>query len=277
MNTSRYLFAVLICLYCSAWSHGKELYALNGACENATAGLSGHLKMFILEDEGNLTGMSSVTGWLTGGGHLRGRKNGDTFRFTSQAQNGLMIDWEGTLSDGVLSGEYYVKPQSGLPKEVGEWITKVSARLKTGQQGDGDIVMECLKMTVESQLNNPVKRSDGTLISGAQSIFEKIHPAGKGVSICVESAEIDWKPESKARSLDDIHKYRVTYVLYWTGIITPTGWTRLKLSYNNKIQAITSHEIVESTGTTNTQVENAVFDLGFVLGAAAVESLFNSK
>lgn len=277
MNTLRYVFALLITLSWPGWIHGTELYAFNGTCKNATAGVDGHLKLFILEEEGNLTGVSSVTGWLTGGGQLRGRKSGETFQFMSQAADGLMINWEGTLSDGVLSGEYYVKAQPGLPQEVGEWITKVSARKKKGQEGEGDTVKECLKILVEMQLNKPVKRSDGSLMSRAQSIFEKIHPAGKGVSIFVESAEIDWKAESQTRGLDDIHKYRVTYVLYWTGIITPTGWTRLKLSYNNKIQAVTSHEIVESTGTTNTQVENAVFDLGFVLGAAAVDSLFNSK
>ncbi|MGV3663194.1 MAG: hypothetical protein ACO1TE_23685 [Prosthecobacter sp.] len=47
----------------------------------------------------------------------------------------------------------------------------------------------------------------------------------------------------------------------------------MKLAYNNELNAVTSNEIVASTGTTNAEVNDMAFGVGFLLGQAAMESL----
>lgn len=58
---------------------------------------------------------------------------------------------------------------------------------------------------------------------------------------------------------------------------TANGHTKLRLTYNNALQAVTAHEVIETTGTTKSEVGEIAFGIGVLLGKAAVESMLNSK
>lgn len=163
--------------------------------------------------------------------------------------------------------------RGGLGRQVGEWELKLQARQQTGENLSDAMAKATMKIAAELMLSAPVKLTDGTTITGPENIFRAAHPSGKGLSVCMEDVELDWKPEAQTRTLGDIHKFRVTYVLYWQGIIRPAGWTRLRMAYNLKIDSSTSHEILESTGTTNREVGEMAFGVGVLLGQAAMESM----
>lgn len=254
------------------------MYAFCGTCRNATEGLDGKVKLIFSEADNRIEGLMSVSGWLVGGGTVKGTREGNNYRFkTTDSIRSLEIEWQGTLQNNTLSGEYFVLPKAGMPRQVGEWQVEGKVYAQVGSPQLDKMTVEMMKLGLEHVLNAPVKQSDGKVISGAENIFKAVHPAGRGASVCVESLDIDWKPESKTRGLTDIYKYRATYVLYWQGIFTPVGWTRLRLAYNSKIDAITSHEIIESTGTTNKQADDIAFGIGALLGKAAVDSMFDGK
>jgi hypothetical protein len=279
MNSPKLFALALSAWICISPTQAGELYAFNGTCRNATAGVDGNVKLVFWENTNKIEGFMSVSGWLIGGGDVNGIREGNTFRFMSaDPSSRLMIYWQGTLQDAILSGEFLITAKAGAARQVGEWRVENVARALVGASTQNEkMTAETMKLVVELKLNEPVKQSDGKVITGAENIFKAAHPAGTGLSICVENLDIEWKPESQTRTLEDIYKYRATYVLYWQGIVTPKGWTRLRLAYNSKINAITSHEIIESTGTTNQQFNELVFGIGALLGKAAVNRMFDGK
>jgi hypothetical protein len=51
----------------------------------------------------------------------------------------------------------------------------------------------------------------------------------------------------------------------------------LRFAYNIKLNAVTSAEIVESTGKTNKDVNKALLGVGSFLGDAAIKGLLGGK
>lgn len=277
MTLSRIIFLALLLFVESYALAAPDLSAYEGTCHNVTGNVDGHLKVVFTEENDQIAGFMSVTGWLHGGGNITGTRHGTDFRFTTTDGTGLIIEWQGALQSGKLSGEYFIKAQGGLPRQVGEWSVNTEGSLKAGVSFDANVTLSLLKLVLETRFNDPVKQADGTSISGAQNVFKSIHPAGAGISIWVESVEVDWKADNHSRRLEDIHKFRLNYILYWQGILKPTGTTKLRLTYNTKIDSVTSVEIIESTGTTNKDVNGVLFDVGAFLGKAAVNSLLRGN
>jgi len=277
MNASKMIVAVSL-FWSFSFAAAGEFYAFTGTCRNATGGGQGAVKLIFSDTANQLDGIMNVSGWLSGGGNLKGSRQGNTFRIKSvDASSGMEIEWQGTLLADKLSGEYFVLPAVGRGREVGEWDVRLQARQDAAANCSEKMTTEVTKLLTELMLNAPVKQADGTAISGAQSIFRAVHPAGKGLNVGVESVEIDWKLESPTRNVNDIHKFRVTYILYWQGVLTSAGWTRLRMSYNTKIAAVTSNEVVESTGTTNKQLGELAFDVGIVIGGVLMKNALESK
>ncbi|OYW12938.1 MAG: hypothetical protein B7X02_03145, partial [Rhodospirillales bacterium 12-54-5] len=129
----------------------------------------------------------------------------------------------------------------------------------------------------EAELNAPIKLSNGAVELGANSIFSSIHPVGTGVSVRVTEIDIDWKENATRKDAKDIRKYAIAYTLYWHGLITPTGWTKMSLTYNANLGQVTEHKIIQSTGTTNKEAKDMAFGIGVIIGQAAMEAFLNSK
>lgn len=72
---------------------------------------------------------------------------------------------------------------------------------------------------VEAVLNAAVGLAEGSSKTGAQALFDSVHPIGTGVSVSVNSVSIEWKCGASKTSAGDIHRYTVDYALYWHGII----------------------------------------------------------
>jgi hypothetical protein len=189
----------------------------------------------------------------------------------------VTIDWQGTLKGGVLSGEYFCapNPKTKTPKQVGEWQVEEFV-LKENAGAEEGAFFKRFVIWAEMDLNNPLKLENGSTISGAEALFNAVHPAGNGISLQVTNAQIEWKDGSPHTDFKNIHRYALDYVLYWKGVVQPKGWTRLRLIYNAELKATTSNEVVETTGITKQDVGEMSFDIGFLLGRAAMESL-NSK
>lgn len=270
------LLALLMYVQSSAL-RAVDLVACEGTCHNVTGNVDGHLKVVFTEENGKLAGFVSVTGWLHGGGNITGTRNGTNFQFTTTDRTGLSIKWQGEIKNAKLSGEYFIDAQGGFPRQVGEWSVGMEGSLKAGAPFNANLTTCLLKLVLESGFNDPVKQADGTFLSGAQDVFKSIHPAGVGISIWVENLDVDWKADTQSRGYEDIHKFRLDYVLYWQGVLKPTGTTKLRLAYNTKIDSVTSVEIIESTGTTNKDVNGVLFDVGAFLGKAAVNSLLRGN
>lgn len=75
----------------------------------------------------------------------------------------------------------------------------------------------------------------------------------------------------------DIHRYTLEYTLFWRGIFRLTGWTKLRLTYNTELAAVTAHNVLKTPGTTNQNMGEIAYGIGFLLGEAAMESLVKSK
>ena len=277
-----YTLVVLVsCLWaCNSQVMAEDMTAFEGTCHNVTANADGHVKLMVSEENNRLTGMMSVSGWLMGGGQITGSRVGPEYKFTSTDPYGMTIDWQGELQNGKLSGEYIFKAQAGLPRQVGEWSVELKGWLKPNAPPDANatenVIIAMLKMEFERTLNAPVKQTDGKYISGAQNVFQVVHPSGQGVSIWVENVGVEWK-NGIPKNLTSIHKISVDYTLYWQGAITPRGLTKIRLAYNANIDAITKHEVVESTGATNKDADDLAFGLGFILGKAAMEKMLGPR
>jgi hypothetical protein len=280
MNATRLsFFACLLCVQPLAVM-ATEIMAYEGTCRNITASADGNVKLMISEENNRLMGMMSVSGWLMGGGPVNGSRNGAEFKFTSTDPSGMVIQWQGELQNRKLSGEYVLEAQAGLPRQVGEWSADLKGRLKPDDPLNANMVENLstamLKMEFERMLNAPVKQTGGKYISGAQNVFQAVHPAGQGISIWVESVAVEWKT-GKPKNLNGIHKLSVNYTLYWQGVLTPTGWTKIRLVYNANIDAVTTHEIIESTGATNKDADDLAFGIGVILGKAAMEKMLGPR
>lgn len=271
MKSHQLLVLIFSLWICFTEAGAVEMSSYEGTCHNVTGNAGGYLKIIFSEENNKLSGCMLVSGWLGGGGNISGVRNGTNYLFTTTHPSGAIINWQGSLQNEKLSGEYFVPAQGDLPREVGEWSVNMKGHMKPGGPFDVNVTMVLLKMILEVRLNEPVKQASGTYISGAENVFKAVHPAGTGLSIWVENVDVDWKAESQGRDLEDIHKIRVNYTLFWKGILQPTGTTRLRLAYNAKIDAITSHEVIESTGTTNKEFNEIAFGVGALLGKAAVE------
>lgn len=277
MKSPSFLILIFSFWLCSSHADTVDMAALSGTCHNVTGNADGHLKIVFSEEGGKLGGFMSVSGWLRGGGKIAGTRSGTKFRFNTTDYTGLTIKWQGDVQDGKLSGEYYIDAQGGMPQQNGEWSVAPEGSRKAGAPCDANVTLSLLKMVLETSLNDPVKQADGTNITGAQDLFKSIHPAGAGISIWVESLDVDWNADTQSRCYEDIHKFRLYCVLYWQGILRPTGTTKLRFAYNVKLNAVTSAEIVESTGTTNKDVNEALLGVGSFLGEVAIKGLLGGK
>lgn len=68
-------------------------------------------------------------------------------------------------------------------------------------------------LSCEVDLDAPMRLLDGSNVTGAQSLFDAIHPVVTGGSVNMEDIEIDWKQGSPRKPAEDIHKLRANYVL----------------------------------------------------------------
>lgn len=275
---SHILFVLLACFWtCHSHANADDLAALSGTCHNVTGNADGHLKIVFSEEGDKLGGFVSVSGWLRGGGIITGTRSGMKFRFNTTDHTGLIIKWQGDVQNGKLSGEYYIDAQGGMPQQNGEWSVAPEGTLKAGDPCNANVTLSLLKMVLETGFNDPVKQADGTFIPGAQDLFKSIHPAGAGISIWVESLDVEWNSDTQSRCYEDIHKFSLNCVLYWQGILKPIGTTKLRFAYNIKLNAVTAAQIVESTGTTNKDVNGTLLDVGSFLGSLALKGLLGGK
>lgn len=273
----RFKIAFLI-LISSLVAHAKQSTLWDGECRNVTYQTDGHLKLFTLHDGSKIAGYISISGWLVGSGQIKGTQVGNAIQFTSIDGSGLPIRWEGVIRDKVLKGEYFIEaqPNANLRKQVGEFSVAI-----TDTQTDGIATSEMsfrklFLLNVETELNAPVKLDDGTVASGAEALFRAIHPAGQGVSIRVANADIEWKDGASRVNAEGIRRYTIDYILYWHGVLTTLGQTKMRLSYNANLRQVTEHTVIESTGITNSDVNQLTFAVGLVLGKAAVDALLSN-
>lgn len=78
-------------------------------------------------------------------------------------------------------------------------------------------------------------------------------------------------------STDEIRRYTIDYTLYWSGIVQAFGHSKLRMSFNANLGRITAHDLISTTGTTKTDVEEMAFGIGVLLGKAAMESLLQAE
>lgn len=280
MNTKlKTALLTVVAILTTAFAHAKDTSLWDGSCRNATYQLDGYLKLFVVQDGADITGYISISGWLVGSGEISGKRDGNTFKFASTDATGLKITWEGIMRGEVLDGEYFIEPSSerGTGKQVGEFKVSLVDKQKDGVAESEASFHELFVLGLETDLNSPVKLADGTVAFGADALFRSVHPVGQGVSIKVTGVDIDWKEGASRKDAKDIRKYSIDYVLFWHGIIKPTGWTKMSLSYNANLGQVTDHRVVESTGTTNADVNDIAFGIGVLIGEAAVDALLNSK
>lgn len=249
-----------------------------GNCRNATYGANGRLKVYLIENGANLTGYISISGELVGSGDLKGTKHGGAVSFTSfDPIYNVPITWKGQQDGSRISGEYFIDamPAQGTAKQVGEWDVALGAISNDGLPDSESGFKSLFLLKLEIDLNEPVQRPDGSYVTGAQALFDSIHPAGTGVSINVTSVEVEWNEGASRTKISNIRKYTVDYTIYWIGIIQKNGTTRMRLKYNTAIEAVTAHEVVSSTGITDNEAGQIAFSLGALLGRAAMKSLLS--
>lgn len=257
----------------------KDTALWDGTCRNVTHQLDGFLKLFIQQDGPQISGYISISGWLTGSAEIQGKRDGNTITFVSTDPAGMRIEWSGLVRGDVLDGEYVVAPNAnaGFGKQVGEFKVALVDKHQDGVPESETAFRKLFMLSLEAELNAPVQLNDGTVKFGADSIFSSIHPVGNGVSVRVTDIDIDWKENASRKDAKDIRKYTIGYTLYWYGIITPTGWTKMSLSYNANLGQVTEHKILESTGTTNKEAKDMAFGIGVLIGQAAMDAFMNSK
>lgn len=273
--------AVLISLGTSSNALADETLLFTGKCRNVTHALDGLLKLCVIEKtDGSLVGYMSISGWLTGSGELSGIRRGNQYEFKTVDGNlGVAIRWEGVKKEGKVSGEYYIDPNAemGLDKQEGEWEAISLSSNDTSQIATEETFKSRFMLMLETELNAPVNMADGTTQSGANALFSTVHPAGTGVSVCVDDVIFDWKEGAAKNSVNDIRRYTVDYTLYWHGLLQANGHTKLRMTYNANLGKVTTHDLVSTTGTTNQDVKKITFDIGVLLGAALVESLLQPE
>ncbi|RBP38587.1 hypothetical protein DES53_111106 [Roseimicrobium gellanilyticum] len=276
---SALLLVSLLTLAFTVRADDSTLFA--GTCRNVTHGVDGLLKLFVVQKpDGALEGYMSISGWLVGSGPLKGSRAGNTYKFTtSDPLWGLSITWEGVRRGDKLIGEYVsaANPKTGTDRQVGEWEAELETAETDGAITSEESFRKLFKLRLEADLNSPIKLQDGTTVTGAQGLFQAIHPVGSGVSVCVTDVSIDWKEGATKTSAEGIQRYVVDYTLFWQGVVRPTGHTKLRLKFNAALNAVTAHELVETTGTTNQEVGEIAFGIGVILGKAAMDSLLESK
>ena len=257
----------------------KDTALWDGSCRNVTHQLDGYLKLFIQQDGPQISGYISISGWLTGSADIQGRRDGNAVSFVSTDARGSRIVWSGIVRGDILDGEYVVDPNArlGLGRQVGEFKVALVDKHQDGIPESEAAFRKLFMLSLEAELNAPIKLSNGAVELGANSIFSSIHPVGSGVSVRVTEIDIDWKENATRKTAKDIRKYTIAYTLYWHGLITPTGWTKMSLTYNANLEQVTEHKIIQSTGTTNKEAKDMAFGIGVLIGQAAMEAFMNSK
>lgn len=275
----KWIAIMLVSALLTTTATAKDTALWDGACRNVTHQLDGYLKILIQQDGTQITGYISISGWLTGSAEIKGKRDGNTISFVSKDPAGVRIEWSGIVRGSVLDGEYSVDPivSEGLGRQVGEFKVVLEDNHQDGVPESEAAFRKLLMLGLEAELNAPLQLSDGTIEFGANSIFRSIHPVGTGVSVRVTEIDIDWKENASRKDARDIRKYTVAYTLYWHGLITPTGWTKMSLTYNANLGQITAHKIIQSTGTTNREAKDMAFGIGVIIGQVAMEAFMNSK
>ena len=107
-NALRFACLAILIFGLSPNLQARDTVLYVGTCRNVTVGVDGLLKLFIEDDSKAFEGYLSISGWLVGSGPVKGTRDGDRFKFHTTDPNwGLEIDWQGTLRNGKLAGEYW--------------------------------------------------------------------------------------------------------------------------------------------------------------------------
>ena len=75
MTLSRIIFLALLLFVESYALAAPDLSAYEGTCHNVTGNVDGHLKVVFTEENDQIAGFMSVTGWLHGGGNISGTRH----------------------------------------------------------------------------------------------------------------------------------------------------------------------------------------------------------
>lgn len=246
-----------------------------GTCRNVTESTDGNLKLYVNEDSGRITGFISISGWLVGSGEITGRQTGNRIEFESKdPAYGLSITWKGTVKDGRISGEYFVKPMPsiGITRQVGEWAVSVFVGSVEKGAVNEDRFKKLFIFDLERDLNSPMSLADGTVTSGAEILFEDIHPIGTAVAVTVNSVDVVWKDGSTSFTREDLRKYRVTITLYWHGPIRKFGQTKIALNYNETLGEFTGLEVLSTNGVTTEKARKVAFAVSALVAKAALDA-----
>jgi len=246
-----------------------------GTCHNVTAGVDGRLKLFMRPEfpPGSFSGYLSITGYLYGSGKITGKfgQNGRVDMTSSDPVTGVAIRWQGYLKDGEIAGEYFVaaNPSANIPKQVGEWSVKAYAKSldQAASQNQQDVEQRFKRhfiFELEQSLNKG---------STAQTYFDHLHPIGSADSICVTDADLTWRPGTTEASKKNVMKVTFDALLFWEGPIQKQGLTRIRVTYNYELQAVSDFKIISTNGKTMDDTKKAAFEIGKVVGALVVSAL----
>ncbi len=251
-----------------------------GTCRNVTESTDGNLKLYVNEESGRITGFISISGWLVGSGEIAGRQTENRIEFESiDAAFGFSITWKGTLKDGRITGEYYVKPipAIGLNRQVGEWtVSLFVGSIESGAVNE-DRFKKLFLFDLERDLNSPLALSGGTTTTAAQILFDDVHPIGTAVSISVNSVDVVWKHGSTSFTSSDLHKYRVGITLYWHGPLRKFGQTQMALSYNEALGEFTGFEVISTNGVTIARARKVTIAVSALVAKAALNAFMESQ
>jgi len=271
------LLGVIFCVSVQcAWSETGTLWF--GDCKNNTAGENGYLKLYIAQENGKLSGGISISGRLFGSGELSGTRLGDRIDFTTESQT-FKIRWLGSVSGSELTGDYATQDgQAGTFR-----LQKVAEFNSLGSVSTMDSVaisglMACV---LELQLNNSITDNTGNVVWIPQIFTDRLHTLSTGYNITVNSVVPEWdggKPNTKG---DNLVRLTSDCYLFWDGPFSGGHYTRFSMVQNPILGAITDLKVVESTGQskqqTDQQIQDAAFQIGAILGAAAVKSFLGGN
>ncbi len=102
-----------------------------------------------------------------------------------------------------------------------------------------------------------------------QDIFKAFHPMGTAKEVKLNDVTIvDWKNGRDTNNIADVRKFTVRYTLYWEGIVTSDGFTQIESTFNTEVGRITESKILDTNGTTKSDVSGALsYGAGYLFGA----------
>lgn len=125
------LLAALFALSLAGCGGPKVTGTYEGVCKNTTFGGEAQMRLILNEtDKGYLSGNMTLSGILSGGGFVTGRRDGKNLTLNTSDSLGGDITWMGTIGDRRIVGTYVATPHVvatialGSGQEGGAWVVE---------------------------------------------------------------------------------------------------------------------------------------------------------